>query len=232
MNEISQAVPEYTENIHQDADCSFIVQVHEPNEGNGAINRKELGCNASTPGGASYDSSHRNGAQKVSQFHAKPFYLRAICKAERDQWINDINTAVRTFQRVKADEMNLQNSAFHRQQFRLRSIYNSFAFQTATAFLVALNFFVTVRRHPVNSQFTATLYEQMVGSYLSHRWRKIRKTFPRASSMTQTRSSPLCLQRSCSSTWRRTCFGRLSRTHGTGLIWSVAVWLCFFPVLC
>ena len=148
MNEIARAIPENTENVHQDAECSFVVQVQEPKEVNlrGTNKRNEVGCNTSTPGGTPHDFSYRNGAEKVSQFHAKPFYLKASCKAERDQWINDINTAVRTFQRVKADEMNLRNSTIHRQQFRLRSIFTSFAFQTATSFLVALNFFVTVKK--------------------------------------------------------------------------------------
>jgi hypothetical protein len=163
MHEISGAIPEDTENNNHDTECSFIVQVQESkdvrsSDMTGADDRNDLSCGSSTPAGTSCDSSYRDGGEKASQFHAKPFYLRASCKAERDQWINDINAAVRTYQSDRANQKNLRTSAFYRQQLRLRSIYTSFAFQAATAFLVALNFFVTVCTHLINIHSTTESY--------------------------------------------------------------------------
>jgi hypothetical protein len=157
MDEISGAVPEDAESQNYNAECSFIVQVQEwcdlkstdlSTDLSGTSCRNESNCCSSTSAGTPYDFSHRNGAEKVSQFHAKPFYLRASCKAERDQWINDINSAVLAHRKDKANQTNQRNHAFYRHQLRLRSFYTSFSFQAATAFLVALNFFVTVRLHP------------------------------------------------------------------------------------
>ena len=152
MNDISGATLENPDSTVHHAECSFVVQVHSSGDDNAdaASNQDDTSKppNNSEPSEkiACVVPESIVGETVVNEVHLgpKPYHLQASSIAERDQWINAINTALRTYQRNKEERARQRGSALRICQLRLRSFYNGLPFQTSTALLVAVNFFVTV----------------------------------------------------------------------------------------
>ncbi len=154
MNDISGAFLENPDSTVHHAECSFIVQVR-PFGGvvadaasNCDQNRKLSSVDTEPSGKAAegvvpepipYDKEMQN-TRPLPQ----PYHLQASSVAERDHWMVAINTALRAYQRDKAEKARQRASALRMYQLRLRSFYTGLPFQTSTALLVAVNFFVTV----------------------------------------------------------------------------------------
>ena len=152
MDDISGASLEDPDStVHHD-ECSFVVQVHPSgdDDANAASNhdeRSKFPNNAETSGNIACtvpESGAGDTAVKEARLGPKPYHLQASSIAERDQWINAINTALRTYQRNKEERARQRGSALSVCQLRLRSFYTGLPFQTSTALLVAVNFVVTV----------------------------------------------------------------------------------------
>lgn len=133
IEDIAGAEPEVYEgigNAPQDTERSFVVKVHaHGSPGN-------IGESVHSPGEISKD--------KTLPLSPKPYYFKASSITERDQWIEDINSALIGFHRKREAGGVLRIGSWRRFQRRLQSIYTSAPFQTATAITVGLNFFVTV----------------------------------------------------------------------------------------
>ena len=150
MDDISGATLEDPEStVHHD-ECSFVVQVHPFEIENADAVSFHNEC-SKTPNNEQFErvascvpkSMAGDTVMKEIRLGPKPYHLQASSIAERDQWMNAINTALRTYQRNK-EERARQGSWLRICQLRLRSFYNGLLFQTLTALLVAVNFFVTV----------------------------------------------------------------------------------------
>ena len=152
MNDVSGATLENPDSTIHQSECSFVVQVHPSgdDDANAASNhdeRSKFPNNAETSGNIACtvpESGAGDTAVKEARLGPKPYHLQASSIAERDQWINAINTALRTYQRNKEERARQRGSALSVCQLRLRSFYTGLPFQTSTALLVAVNFVVTV----------------------------------------------------------------------------------------
>jgi hypothetical protein len=154
MEDIDSAVPEDTGNPLQDVECSFIVKVHtrEHSTPNSTQNIGNSGLNQPDPSKSDIattqpdppEISHGSGNVPVSQLGPKPYNFKASSIAERNQWIGDINSALRAYQRTKESDGGQRASALRAFQLRLQSFYTSMPFQAATAITVGLNFILTV----------------------------------------------------------------------------------------
>jgi hypothetical protein len=154
MDVISGAVLEDPDSTFYDAECSFVVQVHKnldsasvtpPNSGGNSR------CSSIGSKGASepvLDFSVRADADAAAAAATPPaprsYHFKASSVAERDQWMQSINAALCAYQQAKAEQEHRSRSRARRLQRRLRAFYTGLPFQTSTALLVAINFFVTV----------------------------------------------------------------------------------------
>ncbi len=146
MNDISGAALEDPNSTIHHTECSFVVHVKLSCGGEG------LNCVQSTKW--VNDDAEQTCADPESIAYGfdmqdtslapQPYHLQASSIAERDQWITEINTALRAYQRERAEKARQGGSALRMCQLRLRSFYTGLLFQTSTALLVAVNFFVTV----------------------------------------------------------------------------------------
>ncbi len=153
MNDISGAALEDPDSTIHHAECSFVVQVHMLSRDRDvqAMSRNESLINtpkdAKLAGNCKLDAHEHTACDKdrqESSLEPQPYHLQASSVAERDQWMSAINTTLRAYQRNKAEKARQQGSALRMYQLRLRSFYTGLPFQTSTALLVAVNFFVTV----------------------------------------------------------------------------------------
>ena len=157
MDDISGAVLEDPESTLHDAECSFVVQVHKTLDSasgtappSGQNSRcSSIGSKAANPEGPSepvLDFSVRaDSAPSADALPSpQPYHFKASSVAERDQWMHAINAALRAYERDKAEQEHRHRSRLRRLQRRLRIFYTGLPFQTSTALLVAVNFFVTV----------------------------------------------------------------------------------------
>ena len=153
MNDISGAFLENPDSTVHHAECSFIVQVRLSGSvvadaaSNSDQNRKWSSLDTEPSGKAKgvfplpiADDTENRNTRPVPQ----PYHLQASSVAERDLWMVAINSALRDDQRDKEEKARQRESALHMYQLRLRSFYTGLPFQTSTALLVAVNFFVTV----------------------------------------------------------------------------------------
>jgi hypothetical protein len=150
MDDVTRAVLAEPDSLFHDAECSFTVQVRTKG-GDSEISESDqynpLSSNPSVLaalGNQSFTSRKNN--DKETQIDPTPYYFKASSIAERDQWVSAINSALRAYQREKAYEELKNKNAFRRLQPKLRSIYAGLWFQFATALLIAVNFFLTVRK--------------------------------------------------------------------------------------
>jgi hypothetical protein len=153
MSDISGATLEDPGSTVHHSECSFVIQVQQPsNDKADSVSVYTQSCrnlpNDADPSGkmACGLSKSIAGDSEIQQprFEPQPYHLQASSIAERDQWMNAINTALRAYQRTKEEEVRKRGSALRICQLRLRSFYNGLLFQSLTALLVAVNFFVTV----------------------------------------------------------------------------------------
>ena len=145
MNDISGAVLEDPDSTVHHAECSFVVQVRQ------CVNIiKDTAFNCNQSQNLSMDAEPNGkvvgGDIELQEvlLEPQPYHLQASNIAERDQWMNAINSALRAYQRDRADKVRQQGSMLRIYQLRLRSFYNGLHFQSSTALLVAVNFFFTV----------------------------------------------------------------------------------------
>jgi hypothetical protein len=158
MDDISGAFLEDPDSTFYDAECSFVVQVHKnldsatvtpPNSG-GSSRCSSIGSKGAPPAaleGAAepvLDFSVRADAAAAAPPAPRSYHFKASSVAERDQWMQSINAALCAYQQAKAEQEHRSRSRARRLQRRLRAVYTGLPFQTSTALLVAINFFVTV----------------------------------------------------------------------------------------
>jgi hypothetical protein len=150
MEDISGATLEDPDSTVYHDECSFVIQVLSSDNRN-SDHDTSIQDELVLPS----ESIIRASERKVREAHfgPKPYHLQASSIAERDQWMNTINATLRAYQTKKEEQTRQRGSTLHLCQLRLRSFYTSLPFQTSTALLVAINFFVTVS----TSLHTATL---------------------------------------------------------------------------
>jgi hypothetical protein len=154
MEDIDSAAPDDTANSPHNAECSFIVSVlsreNRTRNSDQIIHHSDSNqpdssiTAAATQQTATQEPFQGGGAVAIPPLGPKPYYFRASSIAERDEWIDDINSALRAFRRTEGSDGGQRASALPGYQLRLQSIYTSAPFQAATAITVGLNFFVTV----------------------------------------------------------------------------------------
>jgi hypothetical protein len=156
MDDISGAVLEDPDSTLHDAECSFVVQVHKkldsasctpPNSGpNSRCSSTGSKPNLESLSEPVLDFSVRADAASSADAlpSPQPYHFKASSVAERDQWMHAINATLRAYERDKAEQEHRSRSRLRRLQRRLRNFYTGIPFQTSTALLVAVNFFVTV----------------------------------------------------------------------------------------
>ncbi len=152
MSDISGAVLEDPDSTVHHVECSFVVHVI-PSSGGRAPNHDQNREWASDTEPSKEESTEEHSLpgcitvdkeMQEAPFGPHPYHLQASNIAERDQWINAINTALRAYQRERLERVREKGSALRICQLRVRSFYTGLLFQTSTSVLVAVNFFVTV----------------------------------------------------------------------------------------
>ena len=153
MDDISGAVLENPDSTVHHAECSFVVQVQSSggeteDTASNQIPKRKIASDSepseNDEAGSVLASISDTEKQLEAALAPQPYHLQAASIAERDQWIATINATLRAYQRNKEEQASQRGSALLVCQLRLRSFYNGLLFQTSTALLVAVNFFVTV----------------------------------------------------------------------------------------
>jgi hypothetical protein len=152
MEDIDSAAPDVASNSTHDSECCFVVKIKARGSimPNSALNVDEsdvpLPNSSKTTSASPYlpEYSRNSATETIPPLVPKPFYFKASSIAGRNQWIDDINSALRAFQRQRGSDGKQRIGSCRAFQLRLQSIYTSTPFQAATAITVGLNFFLTV----------------------------------------------------------------------------------------
>ena len=152
FDDVECAIPHSKIADNFQSDCDFIVQVKGIELSISANQTQTLvQCpkNSSSPVRKSSLAElfkHSRGSSKSRSVpnQSQPYYLRATSILQRDPWVRDINRTLATYRLDQEKNLRDQASFLLRNQKKIRSVYNSFTFQSGTAVLVGLNFIVLI----------------------------------------------------------------------------------------
>ena len=113
MTNILEAAVEDRDYSDGDTECEFTIRVRPQKAHVQTAISSEGQDSASLKSDSHNDFSVRSAAAP-SKPAARPYYLRASCKAERNMWIRDINTAVLAFKVAQMERKQLHESYWAR----------------------------------------------------------------------------------------------------------------------
>ena len=162
LDDVEEALIEHPDGIDNNEECSFVVKAAQRCKDNEETQNGDSNSDDNEEHGfPAYacdiimndcinESEFSDELRVVYQTYISKsicplsYHFRASSVAERDHWINDINSAIQAHRHMKADSALQAQSMLNQIQCRAREAYFSVPFQMGTALLVALNFFFTV----------------------------------------------------------------------------------------